>query len=94
MCLSDVGRVVAVDEVRRTATVEIGRRAMEVSTVTLGLDGPPVETGAWLIVHTGLAVERVSDDEARRILGARAELAGTGSERSEGHETHDREGRP
>jgi len=74
----------------RTASVEIGTRAVEVSTVALGLDGPPVEAGAWLVVHTGLAVERLNEEDARRILGARAEL---GAER-EPPEPRERPRRP
>jgi len=74
MCLSEVGRVLSVDDVRGAAWVEVGARTVEVSTIALGLDAPPVEPGAWLVVHTGLAVEQLSDREARRILGARAEL--------------------
>ena len=74
MCLSDVGHVIAVDGTRRSVTVDLGGRNLEVSTVALGLDGPPVEVGTWLVVHTGLAVERLDARDARRILDARAEV--------------------
>jgi hydrogenase assembly chaperone HypC/HupF len=74
MCLSDIGRVVEVDRARHAARVEITGTTAEVSTLVLDLDGRPVEVGAWLVIHTGLAVERLTDRDARRVLGARAAL--------------------
>ena len=74
MCLSDLGRVVAVDAQRHSVAVDIGERVMSVSTVTLGLDGPPPDVGDWLVVHTGFAVERLSEAAAGEILRAREEL--------------------
>jgi hydrogenase assembly chaperone HypC/HupF len=87
MCLSDVGRVVDVDVVHRAATVDVAGRTIGVSTVTLGLDAPPVAVGDWLIVHTGLAVGRLDDDEARAVLAARAELADPPERPGEGEPT-------
>lgn len=73
MCLSDVGRVTSVGPARFSATVHIGGRDVAVSTVALGLDEPAVEVDDWLVVHTGLAVERLDESDARQILDARAE---------------------
>jgi len=75
MCLSDVGRVVHVDVDRHAVRVEVDTRTVDVSTVALGLDAPPLAVGDWLVVHTGLAVGRLDDAEARQILAARAEFA-------------------
>ena len=75
MCLSDLGRVVEVDAGRHSVSVVIGDRVMSVSTVTLGLDVPPPSVGDWLVVHTGFAIEQVSEAAATEILRARHELA-------------------
>ncbi len=74
MCLSEVGRVVDVDAQRHSVAVDIGDRIMSVSTVTLGLDGPPPDIGDWLVVHTGFAIERLAEAAATEILRARQEL--------------------
>ncbi len=75
MCLSDLGRVVGVDEARHSARVDLGDRVIEVSTVTLGLDGPQAAVGDWLVVHTGFAVERLTVEAAADIQHARRVLA-------------------
>lgn len=75
MCLSDIGRVIDVDVDRHAARVEVDSRTVGVSTVALGLDAAPLAVGDWLVVHTGLAVDRLDDADARQILEARAELA-------------------
>ena len=82
MCLSDLGRVVAVDEVRHSASVDVGDRVIQVSTVTLGLDGPQPAVGDWLVVHTGFAVERLSATAAADIQQARRGLAPSTIERT------------
>jgi len=75
MCLSDLGRVVDVDEARHSASVDVGDRVIQVSTVTLGLDGPSPAIGDWLVVHTGFAVERLTEAAADDIQQARRGLA-------------------
>lgn len=75
MCLSDLGRVVGVDAARRTATIDVAGRPVEVSTVALGLDAPAVTVGEWLVVHTGLAIDRLDHDAAQEIFMAREQLA-------------------
>lgn len=74
MCLSDIGRVVDVDIDRHAAQVDVEGRSVDVSTVALGLDTAPVAVGDWLVIHTGLAVGRLDDEEAERISAAREEL--------------------
>lgn len=75
MCLSDLGRVVAVDEARHSVSVDVGDRIIQVSTVTLGLDSPAPGIGDWLVVHTGFAVERLTEAAAEDIQHARRGLA-------------------
>jgi len=77
MCLSDLGRVVSFDAGRYEARVDVDGRLVDVSTVALGLDEPPPRIGDWLVVHTGLAVERLTDAQARQVFGARAGLTTT-----------------
>ncbi|GGC17434.1 HypC/HybG/HupF family hydrogenase formation chaperone [Cellulomonas carbonis] len=65
-----VGEVVRVREVLPGRHVVVdGARTLRVSL--LALDGPVVE-GDWLLVHAGLALERLTDDEARDALALRA----------------------
>jgi hydrogenase assembly chaperone HypC/HupF len=83
MCLSDLARVVDHDPSTYNALVDIDGRQRNVSTITLGLDGPRLSPGDWLVVHTGMAVERLSTCDAAAILRARAELARAPSWRKE-----------
>ena len=53
----------------------LGDRVIQVSTVTLGLDGPSPAIGDWLVVHTGFAVERLTEAAADEIQQARRGLA-------------------
>ena len=74
MCVTDVGRVVAVSDDGGTAELEGGGGRRTASLAVLVLEGTPVEVGDWVRVHTGLAVEVVGADEAERVLALRAEL--------------------
>ena len=75
MCLSDLARVVTYDGENLRALVDLDGRQMVVSTIALGLDPPALDQGDWLVVHTGLALEKITDDDAHRIQAAREELA-------------------
>jgi hydrogenase expression/formation protein HypC len=77
MCLSDLARVIHHDVDNYDALVDIDGRTTTVSTVALGLDAPSMSTGDWIVVHTGLAVERLTPEEAERILDARDGLRRT-----------------
>ncbi|MCP5026885.1 MAG: HypC/HybG/HupF family hydrogenase formation chaperone [Actinomycetia bacterium] len=76
MCLSDLGQIVGHDPARHEAVVDLNGREMTVSTIALGLDLPVLRPGDWLVIHTGLAVERISDREADEIRRARQSLEG------------------
>ena len=80
MCLSELGRVVEVDPAHHSVAVDIDDRVVVVSTVTLGLDGPHPDVGDWLVVHTGFAIERVSEAAAGDILRARRDLTPSASD--------------
>ena len=75
MCLSELGRVLGHDAATRMASIDVDGRVLDVSTVALGLDDPHVAVGDWLLVHTGLAVERLTHAEAAQIVDARRGLS-------------------
>lgn len=77
MCLSDLGPVLCIDEPRGTAAVDLAGRTAEVSLAPLILDGVVVSVGDWLLVHTGLAIERLDPEAAAEIVAARQELTDT-----------------
>ncbi|MBC7290591.1 MAG: HypC/HybG/HupF family hydrogenase formation chaperone [Actinotalea sp.] len=66
MCLGEVARVVRTLPDRVVETE--GTRRARVSVLTL--DGP-VEAGDWLLVHSGFALRRLTDPEARAALALR-----------------------
>ncbi|RFU38388.1 hydrogenase assembly protein HupF [Actinomadura logoneensis] len=70
MCVEQVGRVVRIDD--GTAVVVRGEARTGVSLVILDMEGVSVATGDWLVVHTGIAVRKISAAEAAELA---AELA-------------------
>ncbi|HEX7525518.1 MAG TPA: HypC/HybG/HupF family hydrogenase formation chaperone [Gaiellaceae bacterium] len=67
-------RVLAVDSAGRDAVVEIDGAERRVSLAVLTLDGRTVEPGAWLLVHTGLAVETLDPADAAELLALHRSL--------------------
>lgn len=67
MCVSIPGQIVEiVDPVHRLAHVEVAGRKR---VVNLGLLAPEEgAVGEWVLVQAGLAVERISPDEAQSTL--------------------------
>jgi len=76
MCLGMPGRIVELlDAGTEVARVDVGGEVREVSVSMLGLDGPrSVKVGEWVIVHLGLAMERIDEDEAQHLLSSLQEL--------------------
>jgi hydrogenase assembly chaperone HypC/HupF len=60
MCLGELRQVTRVDG-GRTVQVRVGDRDVPVSLLTIT---DPVAVGDWLLVHSGLALARLSADEA------------------------------
>jgi len=71
MCLAIPARVVSiVDEANRVASVEVSGVRRDVSVALL----EDCRVGDWVIVHTGIAIERLDEEEARKTLALLAEM--------------------
>ena len=67
MCLGVPGKVLSIagqDPLFRTAKVDFGGLAREVSLSCL----PETQVGDYVIVHVGLAISRLDEQEAHRTL--------------------------
>ncbi len=78
MCLGFPACVVAVDADGVRATVRVDDRRMEVFMMVAEPGAQPVGPGDWLLVHSGIALERLSAEDARDLLDLRrmADTAG------------------
>jgi hydrogenase assembly chaperone HypC/HupF len=74
MCLSMPARVLTVDGAGREAVVDIDGAERRVSLAVLTLEGRTVEPGAWLLVHTGLAVETLDPADAAELVALHRSL--------------------
>ena len=70
MCLAVPTQIKSIDE-NRMAVVELGGVEREISLVMT----PEAEVGDYVLVHTGYAINLMSDEEAQASLEAFAELA-------------------
>ncbi|PZS35355.1 MAG: HypC/HybG/HupF family hydrogenase formation chaperone [Pseudonocardiales bacterium] len=69
MCLGIPGQVVEVtDEAGRLAKVDVNG-VQRIISIRL-LDGQPLETGDWVLVHVGFAMARIDQHEADLTLAA------------------------
>ena len=74
MCVSMPARVLSVDRGGHEAVVDVDGTERRVSLVVLTLDGRTVEPGAWLLVHTGLAVETLDPADAAELVALHRSL--------------------
>lgn len=72
MCLEEPARVVEVEPDGSTAVVSTSRGRLRVLLLALEPDVDPVEPGAWLLVHSGIALERIGEERVLEMLGIRA----------------------
>jgi hydrogenase maturation factor len=88
MCMPVVGRLLslpgtepgAVMDARGMAIIEeVGGRLHRVSLALLAAEAVPLTPGDWLRAHTGLALQRVEEAEARAEIAAWQEMSGGGS---------------
>lgn len=71
MCLGVPGRILDVQEgPLRLGRVAFGPTVKEVSLACV----PEAAPGEWVVVHAGLALERLDEAEARRVFESLAEL--------------------
>ncbi len=76
MCLGVPGQILDVRESPlRLGRVAFGTTVKEISLACVPEAGP----GAWVVVHAGLALETLDEDEAKRMLEA-LELLAAGRE--------------
>jgi hydrogenase expression/formation protein HypC len=78
VCLTRPALVIAAAGQR--ATVRLGEQSLEVDTRPLG----PVAPGDWLLVHAGLALERVDAAEAAALLAVLSEWESAAAEVARG----------
>ena len=67
MCLAIPGRVLSVNEegpLARRARVDFGGTVRETNLSLL----PEANAGDWVLVHVGIALTRIDEDEAGRIF--------------------------
>ncbi|MDF1596354.1 MAG: HypC/HybG/HupF family hydrogenase formation chaperone [Acidimicrobiia bacterium] len=74
MCLSRLARIEAVDADGSRAVGVSEGRTVSLSLAVLTLAGEVIIPGDWVLVATGLAVRRLTDEEAAAIARARTEL--------------------
>ncbi len=71
MCLGVPGQILDVEESPlRMARVAFGPTVKEISLACV----PAAQPGAWVVVHAGLALDEIDEDEARYMLQCLAEL--------------------
>jgi len=71
MCLGVPGQILDVEEsALRLGRVAFGPTVKEVSLACV----PDAQPGAWVVVHAGLALEQLDEEEARLMLESLAEL--------------------
>jgi hydrogenase assembly chaperone HypC/HupF len=67
MCLGTVGRITSVGSDNR-AQIRAGNREITASLLAVN---EPVEPGDWVLVHSGLVLERLTEHEASDALELR-----------------------
>jgi hydrogenase expression/formation protein HypC len=71
MCLSEAARVLEVEG--DCAVVELRGSPRLIPLVALTFAGEVIRPGDWLLVHTGLAVARISPTEAAEVNAIQGE---------------------
>ncbi|MFO7589935.1 MAG: HypC/HybG/HupF family hydrogenase formation chaperone [Acidimicrobiia bacterium] len=78
MCLSNAGRVLTIENDGREAVVEVSGTTTRVSLAMMLLEGHPVTTGDWVLVHTGFAIETLDSDEAAELTSLHEAMRAAG----------------
>lgn len=77
MCLAIPGRLVELKD-DSMGKVDLGGITMEISLVFL----PDAQVGDWLIIHTGFALDRISEQDALETISLLQEAFGINKDRS------------
>lgn len=78
MCLGVPGQILDVQEgPLRIARVAFGPTVKEVSLACV----PEASVGEWVVVHAGLALERLDEEEARHVFESLKELEASWAEK-------------
>jgi hydrogenase expression/formation protein HypC len=73
MCLGIPGKIIAiVDEANRIAKVDVGGAKRNISIVLL--EPGEVAVGDWVLIHVGLAISKLDEQEARETYRLLQEL--------------------
>lgn len=72
MCLAVPGKVIEVkgEDIARKGVVDFGGTKREVGLAFV----PDVKIGDWVLIHAGLALNAIDEDEAERTLAELKEL--------------------
>jgi hydrogenase expression/formation protein HypC len=71
MCLGVPAKILETGD--GTAVVELGGVRREISVMLID----DVSVGAWVIIHAGFAIEKLSEEEAEETLALFREIAGS-----------------
>lgn len=72
MCFAEPGRIVSTDG--SMASVATGAGNVDVGLVVLVAQGEHVVVGDWVVVALGLAIERITEQDGRRLADERRVL--------------------
>jgi hydrogenase expression/formation protein HypC len=73
MCTGIPGKIVEIiDPIHRIAKVEVSGQPRKVNLALLAPEEGKI--GEWVLVHAGLAMQRLEETEAREVLDFLAEL--------------------
>lgn len=74
MCMAVVGQLLSMDAETGWAVMEVDGVPRHVSLALLLVEGNPIAIGDWVRAHTGLALQRIEEQEARAEMAAALEM--------------------
>lgn len=95
MCLGTAGQIVQFEDAdRQTATVDIAGTHHVVNTGMVAGDADPPGPGDWVLVHLGMALQRMTPEEVAQVRSSYDELMADFDVIAAGHDAgHDAEHR-
>jgi hydrogenase expression/formation protein HypC len=75
MCLGIVGQIVALSEEHpELASVDVAGATRDINIMMLAEDG--LQSGDWILIHAGFAMEKIDEETAREQMAALREYTG------------------